>query len=66
MSDVVTQSKGFEVTLRRTFVVARLLTPPWTVDAEAIRSAKNISLWRSYLSHECVEAMVQMGWHHTT
>jgi hypothetical protein len=34
--------------------------------ADAARSAKNISLWGSYLPTACVRTMVRMGWDYTT
>jgi hypothetical protein len=34
--------------------------------ADAARSAKNISLWNSYLPTACVRTMVRMGWDYTT
>ncbi len=34
--------------------------------ADAARSARNISLWNSYLPTACVRAMVRMGWDYTT
>jgi hypothetical protein len=34
--------------------------------ADAARSAKNISLWNSYLPAGCVRTMVRMGWDYTT
>ena len=34
--------------------------------ADAARSAKNISLWNSYLPAACVRTMVRMGWDYTT
>jgi hypothetical protein len=34
--------------------------------ADARRSAKNISLWNSYLPTACVRTMVRMGWDYTT
>jgi hypothetical protein len=34
--------------------------------ADAARSAKNISLWNSYLPTTCVRTMVRMGWDYTT
>jgi hypothetical protein len=34
--------------------------------ADAARSAKNISLWKSYLPTECVRTMIRMGWDYTT
>jgi hypothetical protein len=33
---------------------------------EPTRSATNVSIWRSYLPHECVVSMVNMGWDHST
>jgi hypothetical protein len=38
--------------------------PLCTVDAA--RSAKNISLWNSYLPTACVRTMIRMGWDYTT
>jgi hypothetical protein len=29
-------------------------------------SAKNILLWNSYLPHDCVKSMINMGWDHST
>lgn len=34
--------------------------------ADAARSAKNISLWKSYLPTACVRTMIRMGWDYTT
>ena len=34
--------------------------------ADAIRSARNIALWNSYLPTACVRTMVRMGWDYTT
>jgi hypothetical protein len=34
--------------------------------AGAARSAKNISLWKSYLPTACVRTMIRMGWDYTT
>jgi hypothetical protein len=34
--------------------------------ADAARSAKNISLWNSYLPTACVRSMIRMGWDYTT
>ena len=34
--------------------------------ADAIRSARNILLWNSYLPAACVRTMVRMGWDYTT
>jgi hypothetical protein len=34
--------------------------------SDAARSAKNISLWNSYLPTACVRTMVRMGWDYTT
>jgi hypothetical protein len=34
--------------------------------ADAARSARNISLWNSYLPAACVRTMVRMGWDYTT
>jgi hypothetical protein len=34
--------------------------------ADAARSAKNISLWNSYLPTTCVRTMVRMGWDYST
>ena len=34
--------------------------------ADAARSAKNISLWNSYLPTACVRTMIRMGWDYTT
>jgi hypothetical protein len=34
--------------------------------ADAARSARNISLWNSYLPTACVRTMVRMGWDYTT
>jgi hypothetical protein len=33
---------------------------------ELTRSAKNVLIWQSYLPHECVVSMVNMGWDHST
>jgi hypothetical protein len=33
--------------------------------ADATRSARNISLWNSYLPAACVRTMVRMGWDYT-
>ncbi len=32
----------------------------------AVRSARNIAAWRSYLSAACIDAMIKMGWDRTT
>jgi hypothetical protein len=32
----------------------------------AARSMRNLDEWRSYLSPECIETMVQMGWDRST
>ena len=34
--------------------------------ADAARSARNISLWKSYLPTACVRTMIRMGWDYTT
>jgi hypothetical protein len=34
--------------------------------SDAARSAKNISLWNSYLPAACVRTMVRKGWDYTT
>jgi hypothetical protein len=34
--------------------------------SDAARSAKNISLWKSYLPTACVRTMIRMGWDYTT
>ena len=46
------------------FNEALLLVPLRAADAR--RSARNISLWNSYLPTECVRTMVRMGWDYTT
>jgi hypothetical protein len=35
-------------------------------EPERNRSARNISLWQSYLPHDCVQSMINMGWDHST
>jgi hypothetical protein len=35
-------------------------------EPEPTRSARNISLWKSYLPRDCVESMINMGWDHST
>jgi hypothetical protein len=35
-------------------------------DRDAARSARNISLWMSYLPKDCVKTMIRMGWDQTT
>jgi hypothetical protein len=30
------------------------------------RSERNVREWRTYLSPECVESMIRMGWHTST
>jgi hypothetical protein len=35
-------------------------------EPEPTCSAKNISLWKSYLPRDCVESMISMGWDHST
>ena len=32
------------------------------VEADAARSAQNVSQWRTYLPEDCVRAMVDNGW----
>ena len=34
--------------------------------ADAARSVKNITLWKSYLPTACVRTMIRMGWDYTT
>lgn len=34
--------------------------------SDAVRSARNIADWNSYLSTDCVRTMVRMGWDYTT
>ena len=33
---------------------------------EVARSVCNISLWKSYLPLDCVDAMISMGWNYST
>jgi hypothetical protein len=33
---------------------------------EVGRSVYNISVWRSYLPLDCVDAMIRMGWNYST
>jgi hypothetical protein len=35
-------------------------------EAERARSARNISVWQSYLPPDCVQSMINMGWDHST
>jgi hypothetical protein len=35
-------------------------------EARAAHWAKNILLWSSYLPCDCVESMINMGWHRST
>jgi hypothetical protein len=35
-------------------------------DPEAARWAKNILVWTTYLPYDCVESMINMGWHNST
>jgi hypothetical protein len=35
-------------------------------EAERTRSAQNILLWQSYLPHDCVQLMINMGWDYST
>jgi len=32
-------------------------------EADAARAAENIRIWRSYLPEDCVQTMIEMGWH---
>jgi hypothetical protein len=34
--------------------------------SSAVRSTKNIALWKSYLPTACVRKMIRMGWDYTT
>ena len=43
-----------------------IMTIARPAEAEAARWAKNIFTWSSYLPHDCVKLMIQMGWHHST
>jgi hypothetical protein len=36
------------------------------VGFEVARSVYNISVWRSYLPVDCVDAMIKMGWNYST
>jgi hypothetical protein len=31
--------------------------------ADAARAAENIRVWRTYLPQDCVDTMIEMGWH---
>ena len=35
-------------------------------DAAMARAAENVALWKTYLSDECVTAMMNAGWHWST
>jgi hypothetical protein len=35
-------------------------------EPEPTRRSKNVLIWQSYLPHDCVESMVNMGWDHST
>ncbi len=37
-----------------------------SMDFEGARSVYNISVWRSYLPADCVDAMITMGWNYST
>jgi hypothetical protein len=37
-----------------------------SMDFEVGRSVYNISVWRSYLPSDCVDAMIRMGWNYST
>jgi len=32
-------------------------------EADAARAAENIRVWRTYLPQDCVDTMIEMGWH---
>jgi len=36
------------------------------MDFEVARSVYNISVWRSYLPVDCIDAMIKMGWNYST
>jgi hypothetical protein len=33
---------------------------------DEVRAAENIAQWQSYLPADCVDRMIEMGWHVTT
>jgi hypothetical protein len=37
-----------------------------TTDIATLRAARNVAEWRAYLPEDCVEAMINGGWHWTT
>jgi hypothetical protein len=66
MIDIDKQQKSSEAPHRD---AAGVLTPQATaplVEGDAARWANNIFIWSSYLPHDCVKSMIQMGWHHST
>jgi hypothetical protein len=59
------QQPDYEIPHRHRAEETALFHTPLSA-ADAARSAKNISLWNSYLPTACVRTMVRMGWDYTT